>query len=364
MRSAKNDKQFTIISELKKGDVRAKFSHKIDLVRKKPGNIPDGALPKKYHAMWYMKKIKNNNAAIRELVGQEFFRLLIPNHPKTRITNDGASPSYVLSKEVPSFQTLDEIPQTIVKEHIQNHVYKGLGDVLVVSLLLNEIDLKFGNLGIDDQDHFIKIDGDWCFARLTEQFKSHNFIINEKGLRDLPFLFESYAFNWLDIILADTLKTSKIFDKDFSKDLYFRAEVNSTILRILILPDDLIKAFINSYITGEDAANIYNEITQRKSALKEAALANKDFKEYVKSDPAKETFINYRNYLQNFKTTSKNHLVIDNLKNRLEQKFESLRKEKNNLFSLFPSLTLDKYSHNVNKMLGNDKAMQSSYFKK
>src|SRR5580765_875256 len=73
-------------------------SHKIN---------PDMAQRRKFKHTWFFKQVADTTIGLREVVAQEYFRLIIPGQPKTRLVKDKTgSHIYVISKEIPQFTSL------------------------------------------------------------------------------------------------------------------------------------------------------------------------------------------------------------------------------------------------------------------
>src|ERR1044072_7195883 len=121
----KNLNNFKLCGEIKNTDNSS--SHKICLLKK----------IKNQH-VWYAK-VSNKKEAILEVVAQEFFRLVLPQQPKTRWTrekkNGASSQYYVLSKEIPDFQDKFFLSHENNISVLKGKV-SGLAATQVLSLLL------------------------------------------------------------------------------------------------------------------------------------------------------------------------------------------------------------------------------------
>jgi len=348
------------IDELDKTKSNGRFAHKVIRVRKKPRKA-SRRLKQKYQNLWYLKIDKDtfedytplsdsdseqtdlklsaeeaaDKNAVFEVVAQEFFRLFIPSHPKTRLVLDTENDiHYIMSKHVPGYRALDTVNKDELREGIKNGMFTGLGDVLVIALLLNEIDLKFGNLCLNEHNQIIKIDGDRCFARING-FKNKNYYITEADIVSLPFIYDYFAYNWLDLILHEPVGLHKqkairseprSIDVEISSHPRFRAEVNRALLKVILLPDDLIGDFIASYADlDSDIAEIYEEVLDRKSQLFKAAVYNQSFRRYLSSMEAVKLAHDYAEYLKKFKTTGKHTLPMDKYEKEIIHNYLDLR---------------------------------------
>jgi hypothetical protein len=348
--------QLNILSRLRKGKDTGKFSHPTFLAKKKQPKadmINPPSTPAKYQNLWFLKIGDDNNIVLTEVLAGEYFRYIIPSHPKTRLVMDATDQAYVLSKEVQGYRSLETIDQNELKTKIASGEYYGLGEILVTSLVMNEIDLKPSNIGIDKTGRIIKIDGDWCFARLRESFYDKNFSITESDLNQLPFVTDYYAYNLLDLISEGVRNpTSVMVDHDLSNNKLFRKEINEAILKNIIQPYEMVEIFVKNYIEPEESAlYLATEIFSRLENLTSAALQNESFKEYLQSTAAKKYLNDHIKYLNNFKTTHNNLLlgsnntIIDAMYHNYDVMLKTIKKENptgnaNNLSEIISNLSM------------------------
>lgn len=308
MDSRKLRERFEIIDSL-----RTDSSHPtIDIVRKKK---PRGQTGTKYSYFWFMKREPKSSIPTKEVIGQEFFRLLIPYQPKTRLLVDNdmygsRHKYYVISKEIPKFKKFHELNHAVLKKKLLNGTYKGLGDILVASLFLREDDLHSGNIGVDEQGRVVKIDGGFTL----ESKKT----VTEKDIAALPKLNKTYPKNWIGMSVwsreleKSIINTDNEFANAMREESDFRREINRMLLRISVLPEELIQKFIQSYEpTSAEEAVIANIIKQSQLEIRSAANNNPDFLSYLYSADAKEDLNEYLDYLDTFKTTGKHFLMRD-----------------------------------------------------
>lgn len=310
------------------------YSHSVIKVTKIPPQ-DEKILRQKYKNIWFRKIEPDFFAAQREVIAQELFRLVIPYQPKTRLAFDeikNTSSTYILSKGVSGYRSFADLDCKDVVTSIANNTFRGLGYIIVLALLLNEIDFKFGNIGVDNQNRIVKIDGGWCFARLIDAYKNVNYKITEQIIKMLPLPDTYDAYNWLDGICSNVKQAIPPINAEIGKLTHFRAEVNEALLSVVTLPDELINPFVNSYIEGKSVKIIADEIIERIKQFKEAALANKDFQDYLVSVHAKNHLEIHINNLKEFKTTKKNYLAakIPELESRVRENFANLRKSNPN----------------------------------
>ena len=249
---------------------------------------------------WYAKEMESPKVARIELLAQEFFRLIIPTQPETRIArNPKTNTYYILSEEVPGYRNLP----TNKKQEFTKGTYFGLGQVSFLAAFLQEIDLKNGNICLNDKNQVIKIDGDWCFAGIRDR----NYQYVPKGLsaallHSLPYLKEMYAYNWLDVIEERcSYGNSLIVDTALSKAPHFRNEVNQAILKTLLLPNNYIKSFVDAFIpVGSDANRFITYLQERQEELKAIALKDTSFQNYLLSPAAQNDIRDHFIHMKEF----------------------------------------------------------------
>lgn len=305
----------------------AMTSHKLTRV-----TLPDST------KTWICKEISDPVAAKCELVAQEFFRLIIPHQPETRIAeNPHTRVCYILSEEVLGYKRLPSGRS----ENFSNGTYTGLGQAMLTAMFVQEVDLKNGNIGLNSENQVIKIDGDRCFA-YNRYIKKY--MITKYSIAALPFVSDFYAFNWLDIITENTEHyCSRILGSALSTAPQFRAEVNQAILKILFLPDLFIENFIDTYMScaGQELVNL---IKFRRNLLCEAALENASFHTYLASSDAQHDLSAILEQMKSMSTPSggiiniKHHEQLETEFNALQSSFLKAKQEE----SLKPSVDLKK----------------------
>lgn len=265
---------------------------------------------------WFRKEMPNDVDAQIELLAQEFFRLIIPTQQESRIMrNNTTGAVYILSKSVPGFQPL---PLDQASKFI-NGTFTGLGQVLLCAMFLEEADLKNGNIGLNNVGVVIKIDGDWCFSEDRYQGK---YQITPEAIASLPYLKDYSVFNWLDIIISDIhLNKSRIISHAISNAPQFRHEVNQAILKISVLPDLFINAFVEAYIPTETHQYI-RLIISRREELKKSALKNPSFVKYLKTIDAQHDIQSIEVQMTEFKAQGNQKIVPSTLHQELHVKIE------------------------------------------
>lgn len=203
-------------------------------------------------------------------------------------------------------------------DHLRSGRIKDLGAVQIVALLVMEIDFKAGNVGIDRNLNAVKIDGGLCFATNKKKYKEKKMDITAADLQALP-IFSAYSnyqpCNWLDYIqcyptTGPAINSRSRLSRFPANTPSFRREINETILRILLLPDQLIYTFTQSYIPEYTIAKqLADVLIKRKMQLEKAANQEPSFLEYKSSANTKKNILNYIDYLKSFKTMGKSLLL-------------------------------------------------------
>lgn len=243
---------------------------------------------------WISKQMPNSELTQRELLAQEFFRLIIPHQPETRMMRDHrkASSNYeydvyhILSEEVEGYHDLPVNEQN----SFNDGTIKGLGQPLVTALYLQEVDLKNGNIGLDNQNRVIKIDGDYCFAQFDAHpdFKKPGlFKLSPEAINALPYPVNFVGFAWLDYVEKEIhYGYSNILNDDVMKTPQFRSEVNEGLLKICIMSDQCIDAFTNFYVLPPENKQYSDLLKARRDELKQSALQNESFRSYLQTSQA------------------------------------------------------------------------------
>lgn len=298
----------------------ARSSHDVGQVKKTPHQ---GQAPKQTHEnLWFKKHEKNPVVAQREVYAQELFRMFIPNHPKTRLALDEQRNTYVLSQGVQGYRSLaDLIHNQIDGTSMLNQCFQdagdrpfgfnkinGLGDIVVMSLLMNEVDFKLGNMGIDQDMRMVKIDGDWCFAKLNN-FQG-KFDITSEMIDQLPYPGGYEAYNWLDSISEGRRNPNPVL-LGAGKMQEFRQEVNAALLKAVLMPDLYLIVMANHHMKSRHADECYVEIAARRNQMRQAALANNSFRDFMLTPEAVQIKNEFMQNLDQFNMTGKVKLVAN-----------------------------------------------------
>ena len=273
-------------------------------------------------SQWFVKFVGDKRIeALAEVLTQEIMRLILPQQPKTRrminITREQKIDYYILSKEIPEFDG-KFFSSSSNNEFVLDGSVSGLAATQVLALWLNEVDFKAGNVGINQHGQVIKIDGGLSFITLNPNFKylhDKDYRITSNDLEALPNLTHYPACNWLHHIQWNPAKYIEkkeptALDKRINQNVAFKNEVYQTILRIISLPDELIRFFTHNYIANTaDVTRFSNFMIERKQQLEDAANKISGFKKYRLSNQGQNEIFIFLNNLRNFKTMEKMDLL-------------------------------------------------------
>ena len=272
---------------------------------------------------WILKKMVTEDGksepktANKELIAQEFFRLIISGQPETRLIR--GDPPYILSEEIRGYKPFSALPP--------GKKPTGLGQIVVVSMFLQEVDLKNGNVCIDENNRVRKIDGDCCFSSLYNQHKDKPFNITREAIETLPWPSPRvfYTFNWLDCVSAGTMQAeSSLVSRKISQppnpDMDFLNEVNQALLSICLIPDEYLEAFVDAYDLKEDErAELVNFLQERRKELELNALSMPRFQAYLKTEALQKDKEDLLTRMQEMVAQGTTH-VVDKLKNKVDLK--------------------------------------------
>lgn len=247
-----------------------------------------------------------------EVIAQELNRATYPNNPQTiyKQDDDGV---HVLSERVEGFISLYDLVNQlggidIVADKIKNGEFKHFGTCVVLALKSNEADLHTGNIGIDKNNNFIKIDADWSNGRVRYGESEHKFNITSNVIGSLPMLdtndFKPY--NWFDQVEQGALVPDKdiVFIKLVTNHTV-QDDMNAQLLRSMLLTPDFMRTIARANTIDPDAAKIQlDEHLKSRLQLVKSACVNPSFREYMQSDKAEKIMQDYVKQLQSHKLTN------------------------------------------------------------
>ncbi|MFC3908652.1 hypothetical protein ACFORL_06125 [Legionella dresdenensis] len=267
--------------------------------------------------VWVRKEVVTPQKARKERLAQEFFRLIIPHQPETRIAVSPQNIYYILSEQINGYKNL---PETIEDDFLHGRI-TGLGQALLVAMFAEEADLKNGNIGIDEQGRVIKIDGDWCFSSLTQTFSNRNFTLTPVRIAKLPDPSHYPVNHWLDFVVKQEREESEHFSSRLSKSTLFRAEINEAMLKICLIPDGYLACFVDAYMP--DDRRFFNLLRNHRNQLINCALADSSFQNYLKSIDAELTVHAFLAEMKSFKAGDK-QILASKFEQQFEQEFKGM----------------------------------------
>lgn len=243
----------------------------------------------------------------------------MPRHPKTRLVDgefieNNEKGYYVASKGIKNFRDLHDLRKKYLFVPGREKFTPDLGEIVVVAVYLAESDLKRGHLGLDVNGRLVKIDGDLCFKHLLKPKDACLYRITVSDINTLPVVRDYQPNNWLGIWGGSKFEGLEVCELFFHSPSFastsFRRNVNRSILRIITLPDSVLKGFIESYVDEPSLSDkLFNTMQARRDQLEHEALQNVDFRKYMLTDTAKRDFENHKKTLAAFNTTSKHNLM-------------------------------------------------------
>ena len=305
------------------------FSHDTTIVKKKePTRQQANTIADKYMHLWFKKNINSCLfLGIAETIAQEFLRFMIPEQPKTRLTQENQT-YYVLSKNAPEFNELFNLSKPALTFKAQNNELPGLGELAVLCLIIGEIDLKLANIGLSN-GRVIKIDGGCCFS---VPFFRYAFLTTQdiENLPNCPTPLTSSIrdFNWLDT-RYDKAERPAYFSAELQQNTNFRHEVNLALLKICTLTPQILKKFTTAYIPEENATYsfFYQYLTITTTRLQKLARQIPSFRSFILSHETNKLFEQHLNNLANFCSTQKLRLIDSSDISQTQKKFTELRTE-------------------------------------
>ena len=306
------------------------FRHAISKIKKKP---KAGTPNQRNKKIWFLKHEPHLANSLIEIVTQEFFRLILPSQPKTRlVVDDGDKVIGTVSELMAGFTDYHLLEENLklVSQYKEKVIqgYKdevmrgdsGIGELLITAMRVRERDLKDENLGHTPNGKWIKIDGDLGFAPLRatlgvpQDIFVGKYAITVDDIVD-PFYPKNYLpYQWLDFLDKGKpmQKPALIFSKELASSPAVRREINRGILKNILLPDTLIVAFVKCYPEFNPYASTHfytkamiNELLSSGKELYNAAMKNDSFRAYLISDAAIEDLEKYLHYLKTFKIIEK-----------------------------------------------------------
>ncbi len=229
--------------------------------------------------------------AKKELIAQGILGLLRAGQPEGQleIQSDGeASVSY---RKTENLRAAFPLQGQDLNTRLRRREIIGLGEVMVYMLFLNKVNFNYENLYLDEQNRLIIIDGN---EGITQPNKAAPNKITTRIIGELPSL--NIQTNLADKYLVNNWP---VIDENLYP--YLQAEINAAILKVLILPNELIQALVKRIVIDpqkptpaqeNEAEDIYAFILKRKNfQLRAAVLGNigvQRFIDYLRKDRKKQ----------------------------------------------------------------------------
>lgn len=237
-----------------------------------------------------------------EMGAQELIRFLYSKNPKTLCATDARNPrmTYVLSESVEGFRSLydliDDMGEAEVVRKIKEGEYTGFGNVVVMSLLTNEADLHEGNIGVNANGEFVKIDGDWANGRVRyhDDPAGFTFNITEDVFNSLPKLDpNSYLpYNWFNQVGGGLLDVRSGFLDQLVGTWRVQQEIHRQTLKCLMLPSEYLVQIMQSVHLGKNDSSVmiinYCEHAKAMMQLLRSACFNDDFAAFLTTQDAED----------------------------------------------------------------------------
>lgn len=279
-----------------------------------------------------------------EIASLENMRVYHPANPKIRhglVTDDKGqvTKSVVLSRGIEQFRTLSQaiedeggIAKTLAKIN-KNEIFKNLGVTMALSIFHKDTDPHMRNVGEDGNHVAVRIDGDWCNARLRlktgnyNRADTYNFNITPQLIESLPTLTNYHPYNWFDQVRGSEHNKSYPFIQGLDQ-ANLRRDIFKTFLGLLITPNEITNK-INGHqcYIKEDADSLNLEHMTSKLELLTAALQSPSFIHYLQSKEADEDYKKMVEQLENHRLALNYTLTNDpaRMREELELRLQKLR---------------------------------------
>lgn len=332
--------------------------------------------------LWFVKKIIpkqitntkedyifSKNTAYREIVAQEFLRLIIPTQPETCLAYDPIDNYYcIMSREISGFRSLfREKKYRVLNSEFEDVIaaiaageYTHLGEVVLTAVYLQEIDLKNGNVGLDEDKNVVKIDGDLSLVSVANKPVLHQFHspITPTLLENLPNPIGHGTYQWLNIKIQGYLQHERVnfVSRFLSNNVLFRAEVNKAILKIALCSSAMLQDFLRCLVDNEeDFNNFLRLLLDRRNQLIDSALQLESFRRFILSPKAVDYKDHHFAYLTQFKLQNEYYVYRDQQRQidvEMEDRFIVLQEKARTL--------QEQYEHEQKQGFGIQDALESS----
>jgi hypothetical protein len=218
----------------------------------------------------------------RQLLAREFMRVIAPYQPETRLAKNVDNGSYsMLSEIIPEAEEFSGLPINKAQQFV-NGTFTGLGQVVAVSMVLQNINLGYKSLALDKEKRVI-IKNTWCFDHHWHSEPKH---LNQDAIEELPYPPYYYRPRyWFDFGISGRGGfISEFLSRELCTCKPFRDEVNQAILKMCLMPPSFIDKLVYACIDEErEQRQLSKLIKGYRKDLINAVLINKSFNEYIKS---------------------------------------------------------------------------------
>jgi hypothetical protein len=276
---------------------------------------------------WFVKKTKDRDSALRELIANELFRLISDHpHPCTLVAKKEEEQTvdwFVLSEDFSPSYEMAEIAA------LEN--YFGFADILVTSVWIHEVDLRLPNILVNHTEKKLaKIDGGCSFYGLRHKMQDDD-MTEFNILNTLPYPDRYCAYHWLTYISSNGSFELRYFPKPDHLPACFTEEKNKAILRICLLPESFISSLLEVILLKSNV-NVFCEfLVNRQHQMRASVFNNSTFIEYLQSDKAKADSDIFLKKMKDFVTHDikiiKNSPSISLLESQYAKIFEDLLSE-------------------------------------
>jgi len=315
--------------------------------------------------LWFLKQNYNHLRSLKDVIAQEFIRLIIPANPKTRFVCESYSTPepnyivdpkkipgvinyesyYVMSKAVPGFISLRQFSQAEIVLHIKSGKWHGMGEIILLSFFLDDNDVRLDNVCVNNEGRILRIDGDCALDMLEVGYRfSHHLHKEILYFLTLAPLEKIAAIHAADIQQLPRRSNNErwLLDNKFkrdaegniSKEAYLgeqlasisviQTEMDKAILKLLLLPKSLVSRFLKYYVPVEELKLIDKVFDIRLTTLASAVASRTSFFAYVASESAKNDMENFILQLQAFKPYSDYKLLQEVDVSYIRKKFDVL----------------------------------------
>lgn len=327
--------------------------HSIDLYTKNPDKNKSYGTDKSTNRDYFAKKGERNLVEL-EVSVQELIRSMHLENPKGKVGVDTAG-FFALSHEVEGFIPLRELLENQGEENVIRRIneneYKDFGRIVVYAICTKEFDLHTRNIGINKNNRFVKIDGDWALARLRlkvdgDRLLSGKFNITTDVIASLPLLplpqvvitgqHMNNAFDYMVFNHFDQFKEGKLIQKDQQTFINkisspaVRKDINIALLYFILYPTACLKKIAGHQCSDQrNADTVYLELIMNRLQILKAAAIDSEFNKFIRnlSDADFQQHVEgFAINLSQFKLSGKTKLApFNEILEKVNQRFELLK---------------------------------------